>query len=221
MNSDLTVMAGPFKGMHYVENSIGGAYFPKLLGTYEKELEPVLKDLGNTSYERIVNVGAGEGYFTVGLGRMFSKADIIAFEPNFMSCHLLQRMAEMNNVRNRLTIHCQLCDVQSLRRALQPEKQSLVFMDVEGAELFLLDPDQIPELKKAAIVVEIHDNVAPDLGDRIKDRFKSSHTFTEIWQQDRSAADLPYKPAFLTDEYVKLLDEGRGMRMRWFYFKPL
>jgi hypothetical protein len=39
------VVAGPFTGMKYPGKSVGSAYCPKLLGTYELELAEVIDQL--------------------------------------------------------------------------------------------------------------------------------------------------------------------------------
>jgi len=44
--SEGIVLDGPFKGMIYPKNeSFGSAFFPKILGTYEKEISSVIDDL--------------------------------------------------------------------------------------------------------------------------------------------------------------------------------
>jgi hypothetical protein len=37
------VVTGPFQGMRYIYRSVGSSWFPKVLGTYEKELWPVVE----------------------------------------------------------------------------------------------------------------------------------------------------------------------------------
>ncbi|MFZ5437970.1 MAG: hypothetical protein ACOZAK_02865 [Patescibacteria group bacterium] len=59
---DLIVKNGPFKGMQYTEpKSIGSEFFPKLLGSYEKELHSLIKKICSTKYEQIINIGSAEG----------------------------------------------------------------------------------------------------------------------------------------------------------------
>lgn len=218
--SQLQIMSGPFAGLHYVENSTGGAYFPKLLGTYEKELTPYFEELKKVDFKKIVNVGGGEGYFAVGLARAFPKARVDVYEPEFYGCYLMDKMASQNNVRSQLSINAKLCFTNDLQNSLQETVPSLVVMDVEGAELQLLDPDKVPGLLYSHIVVEIHDSVSPDLGTAIINRFAKSHSLTEIWQQDRMLSDMPFKTTFFKKQFLKLMHEGRGSKMRWFYFKP-
>lgn len=220
--TDLSVAAGPFKGMKYVENSTGGAYFPKLLGTYEKELNTKIDEFSAMGFEKIINVGGGEGYFAVGLALKNKNAKVLVFEPGYFGCHLIQKMAEMNQVGNRVEIKAQLCAAEDLEKAIGNSEKTFVFMDVEGAELYLLDPASVPGIKKCHIIVEIHDSV-PGLGDTIQKRFAGTHKLTEIWQEDRIISDLSITTGWkgiLKRQFENLMHEGRGMKMRWFVLEP-
>lgn len=221
--TDLVVIDGPFKGLNYIENSTGGAYFPKLLGIYEKELTGIINEFSKIDFEEVINVGGGEGYFAVGFTLKYKKAKVLAYEPGFYGCYLMQKMAEKNNVINRLSIKAQLCFPEDLKSNIDGNKKTLVFMDVEGAELELLDPIAVPALLNCYIIVEIHDTVSPILGDTIKNRFKSSHKLTEIWQEERTINDVTIKSIwtfFLKKQFEKIIHEGRGNKMRWFVFEP-
>ena len=49
MFTDLTVLNGPMAGLKYPSfSSFGSSLFPKLAGTYENELAPVIKKLNST-----------------------------------------------------------------------------------------------------------------------------------------------------------------------------
>jgi hypothetical protein len=221
--SDLVVLDGPFKGLNYIENSTGGAYFPKLLGIYEKELTAKINEFSNINFDEIINVGGGEGYFAVGFALNYKNANVLAYEPGFYGCYLMQKMAEKNNVMNRMTIKAQLCFPDDLSKSIQPNKKTLVFMDVEGAELELLNPAVVPGLSNCHIMVEIHDTVSPTLGDTIKQRFANTHKFTEIWQEERTIKDITISSVWkslLKKQFEKIIHEGRGNKMRWFVFEP-
>src|SRR4051812_36356723 len=55
-----TVMSGPFRGMRYIRDWVGVAC--KVIGTYERELHPLIAELLTAPYKRVVNVGSAEGY---------------------------------------------------------------------------------------------------------------------------------------------------------------
>ena len=58
--------------------------FSKLLGFYEKELQKVIKNLIKRDCEIAVDVGCAEGYYTVGLARVFKDKEtkVLAYDIN-------------------------------------------------------------------------------------------------------------------------------------------
>ena len=74
------MIEGPFKGVRYIDTAQGSAYIPKLLGIYERELTPQIEDLISLQPVLIVDLGAAEGYYAVGLAMRLKSAQVIAFE---------------------------------------------------------------------------------------------------------------------------------------------
>src|ERR1700683_867887 len=63
-----TVQQGPFRGM-ILSDAVSGSHLPKLLGSYEAELYPVVDVILQRPYRLVIDVGCGEGYYLVGLAR--------------------------------------------------------------------------------------------------------------------------------------------------------
>lgn len=63
------ILSGPFKGLMYPRESVGSAWAPKLLGTYESELSPTIERIVSGGYRSVVDIGAAEGYYAVGLAK--------------------------------------------------------------------------------------------------------------------------------------------------------
>src|SRR5437016_2600251 len=61
------VQSGPFAGMLYVNQAVGSAHVPKLLGSYEAELHEIMRSVLTENYATIVDVGCAEGYYAIGL----------------------------------------------------------------------------------------------------------------------------------------------------------
>lgn len=78
--SDRRVWAGPFAGMLYVDHAIGSRYLPKLIGSYERELRKVIEEIYELRPELVINVGAEESYYAVGLARRLGYGQVVAFE---------------------------------------------------------------------------------------------------------------------------------------------
>ena len=77
----LEVLNGPFKGMKYPEFlSLGSTLIPKLIGSYEAELHPIIDEIIACGYEEIWDVGCAEGYYAVGLALMSPTSKIRAYD---------------------------------------------------------------------------------------------------------------------------------------------
>src|SRR2546423_8930110 len=87
------VQAGPFKGMRYSTDTVGGGYIPKLLGIYERELHAFVRDLAALNIREVINIGAADGYYAVGLARQNPATRVIAFEAEQRGRKLIEQMA--------------------------------------------------------------------------------------------------------------------------------
>jgi hypothetical protein len=69
-NQGTTVLHGPFAGLMYPRDLLlaqADAPIAKLLGTYEQELHPVFEEVIAKQPRTIIDIGAAEGYYAVGL----------------------------------------------------------------------------------------------------------------------------------------------------------
>ena len=217
------VQQGPLAGMHYIDGAIESAYIPKLLGIYERELWPVVASLDATEFRTLVNVGAGEGYYAVGLARRHSDIRVVAFEALEAGRAAIVRMAHLNRVADRIAVRgC--CDLAALQAALHEDPTAIVICDAEGAELDLLRPDVVPELQRARVLVELHDCLRPGISAAMRQRFGASHRLTVFKQQERRAADFPYVTwitRLLPTRYLEwAVNEGRRGPMSWMWMTP-
>lgn len=222
--SPLSVLSGPFAGMEFFpEGAVPAKY---LLGTYESELHRVIETLCRYPFDTIVDVGAGTGYYAVGLALRNPLARIIAFEPERKHRDSIVRTALVNNVETRIDVRG-ACDPMSLADALSPGVRCLLFMDCEGSEGVLLDPVSLPRLKDCHIVVELHDFVDRGIAGRVTERFRNTHSMNEIWSQKRRQGDFPVKlygcvpQAFFKGACLYYMDEQRPEPMRWLFLEPI
>lgn len=222
-HSNGRVISGPFQGMLYGSQAFGSAYYPKILGTYELEIHGLISDLIKVNFDSVINVGAGEGYYAVGLARSSANTRIIAYEMNPEAPAVIYENAKLNDVQERVIIK-DYCSVDDLRQTLDQinpqEKSCLILMDVEGAELDLLKPDLIPALKQCHLLVELHDCYIPGLDDTIISLFQESHKQTRIWSVDRKTKHLPFHSIFLDERLLILTNEFRPKGMSWLYLEP-
>jgi predicted RNA methylase len=211
--------------MWYVPSSVGSSYEPKLLGTYELELARSVQASVRTGFARVVDVGAAEGYYAVGMALAIPGVQVVAFEANPAGRELLCRMADLNGVRDRILVHG-VCDVPALQRWIDPASRTLLIMDVEGAEKKLLDPDLLPALRTVHVIVEIHDYADPEIGDVIRARFRQTHQIEEINVKRRLLGDYPIAVPWLfktaaRGALVNAIDEHRHPDSYWLWMLPV
>jgi hypothetical protein len=187
----LTVQAGPFAGMTFPRFAVGRGELivPQLLGAYELELWPALESIIAAAPETIVDIGASDGYYAVGLARACPASTIYAYEMNFFPARVCRRLARYNGVADRVMMRgeCRIGDLQ----ALEPAGPTFVLSDCEGAEQDLMDPDAVPWLRTCRLVVELHEFAAPGIEETIRARFEPSHDIEVVRSRRRYVADYP------------------------------
>jgi hypothetical protein len=221
----LRVVSGPFRGMPYAIVACASAHSAKLLGTYEKELHAIVSDIQREKFDRIIDIGAAEGYYAVGMARANSNehpgVQVIAYEGQELGRKLLREVAELNSVKS-LDIRG-FCDRAALNSDLSAAARTLIICDVEGYETELLDPAAIPALRDCSVLVELHDTPGTPISDIIRQRFSPSHSITEVVSQERSWRDFPVKNVFarLLPRSIALraMNEARGVQ-KWFWMRP-
>lgn len=185
------VASGPFAGMKFERGAAEGCFIPKLLGCYESELHPYWEGLRRQrSYRTIVDIGAAEGYYAVGLARYFPEALVVARDTNAGSHAMVRDIAQSNGVADRVVTggHFAPADFNDYA-----DQRTLVLCDIEGAEQQLLDPAIAPALRRFDIVVETHDGEAATILDLLVQRFRDSHDIAIVRERMR---DIEFPPGY-------------------------
>lgn len=183
-----TVQRGPFEGMAYpIRHRHGGS---KCLGTYERELHPMVERIIARGYETILNIGCGEGYYAVGLARRMPSATVVAVDYNPAALAACRRLAIANGIHGDRILY-RLEATHELLAELGGS-ETLVLVDVEGAEFRLLDPTAAPRLLQTDILVELHEHASPGIETVVRARFSHSHVIRSIPSEPRrDATDYP------------------------------
>ena len=217
--SGKAVMQGPFKGMRFGPDD-GPSYMPQLLGTYEMELAGTIEDLLAQPFDRLINAGAGIGYFAVGLA-LRTRKEVIAYEGQEDNHPRLGELAGLNEVRD-LIDQRGFCTAESLQCDLEGAAKPLLFMDVESAEEMLLDPQAVPALAKTTILVETHDFLVPHITADLIKRFAKTHQVESILTKQRILANLPKEvPVHIRPLLRTAMREHRGTQQTWLLMTPM
>jgi hypothetical protein len=128
------ILAGPFKGMRYLPIALHSLLLPKLLGTYEAELSPLLEEL-LPQLNFFIDVGCAEGYYVAGMAYRRPQLRSIGVDIDSRVQRCLKELTGLNNLYGRVGF------TSSTAMALAMEGvtgQGLVIVDVDGSEAEVL-----------------------------------------------------------------------------------
>jgi len=193
------VLYGPFRGMKI---DLEGTPLCIFLGTIEKEIHPVFAKLSAFRFDQIINVGATEGYYAVGMALKWPDATVYAFETQEdIYSAKIAKLASDNLVSDRVNIRG-YCSAGDLVNLLTPDKSTLLMLDVEGDEVKLLDPAAINELYRTTILVELHDMLVPGCSRIIEERFQNTHNISKYITRPRTLKDCPLRGWNIINPFV-------------------
>jgi hypothetical protein len=217
------IMNGPFKGLRAPSTGIGPDYYTQLVGVYESTLIPTIETIIARQPRILVNVGAHWGYYALGLAMRCDQSHVVAYEMDRSRADVLRKYRRLNELEKRVRLRG-VCTPESLERDIAESEGAVVIMDVEGAEDALLDPARAPGLRRAEIVVELHEHLVPGVTDRLRTRFADSHSQVLLPYETGSInfqtmGWVPGHPLFrgILD---RMMEEGREAPMSWLHLLP-
>lgn len=185
-----SVRQGPFAGMRLLPLMPGSVFLPVALGTYEREVMPALAALTRSRRVTVLNVGAANGYYAVGLLVAGMAERVVAYESDGGLRDVMERLALRNGVEDRLEVRG-TCGRAELRDGVARPDVGLVLMDIEGGELELLDPELAPRLSRVDLLVEVHPWIRSDLHETLIGRFLPTHEIELIEARVPAIEELP------------------------------
>jgi len=212
------VLHGPFQKMKYPSfMSVGSALYPKLLGSYERELHGIINTLLLNSYTEILDIGCAEGYYAVGLALKFNHTKVYAYDTDETARTLCRQMAVINGIENRITIK-QTCTAKELKNFKFTGK-ALIICDCEGYESQLFNKENIKNLKNCDLLIETHDFIDLNISTNLVDLFSDTHDIQII----KSIDDIEKAKTYIFDETngfdlaikKELYQECRPTIMEW------
>ena len=215
------VFAGPFAGIRLAPHP----FLPHLLGTYERELHDVIESFCGQQWTRIVNVGGGNGFYIAGLGRRVPDAELVVFELTAEARAVITATLERNGLAARATV-LGAAVPSNLEAACAGPGSTLVVMDVEGAEMELIDSVLVPSLRGVTILVETHDVIRAGCRDAITSRLATTHRVRAIATRARTIADFPTAVSptlswMMPAHCLEAVQEWRGGPQEWLLLDPL
>ena len=219
---DNIVIQGVFKGQKFFKDtSVGSSFLPKILGTYEIELEPVWEAIKHRDFEVILDIGCAEGFYACGLAKMFPNSSLYAFDTDLKAQSYCAENAKVNGLSNVLVKS--ECTPKLIAESCY-NKSAFILCDIEGAEKELFSAVEKSFLTKTFILIELHDGVDPTISNYIKARFSDSHHIESFFSTDdihRPRVWSSYNMPQLSPQDLYLaMREKRGHIMEWVLLSP-
>jgi precorrin-6B methylase 2 len=207
------VLAGLFKGMIYPRlESYGSELAPKILGTYEYEIQDKLKTFMDFAPNNVLDIGCAEGYYAVGIGMKLNKSRILAFDVSKKAISLCKNLASRNGVSN--IDYKEKCD-SSYIADFPFQKNDLIICDTEGYEWLLFNETNVQNLRNCNLIIELHNSENHSRANFIN-LFKNTHQI-EIFQYKKridfqcellEGMDMTKKSYILSECRNGILNEG-------------
>lgn len=215
----LTVAGGPFVGMKCIDLSAERPLLPSMLGTYEEEIAPVVEEMIGVGLTRVINVGAGVGYYAVGFARAIREAEIIAFDSDAGNRDRCMQLATLNGVNDRVHMKGS-CDPHELC-AVPADDTTLVMCDVEGYENELFEDSVVDHLRRSYLIIELHDVYRPGTEASLLKRFSATHVPEVIASRKRDPGQYPHLRHLTDAELRTALNEHRDDDdQHWMILRP-
>ncbi len=216
---DYVTRYGPFEGLRLAGDShwSAGDTAIKLLGLYEQDLFPAVRDQIARRPDCIINIGAGDGYYAVGLKRLLPQSHVIAYDIDQRAALSCLQTAQVNNV----AIDAKTAfSVKDLTEAARRYQRVFVVMDCEGCESQLLHSEHPSCFRRMSFLIECHDGSVPHMAARLAAKFDTSHNVDTIREGPRNPHALPELDEFGSFEKALICCEFRGKTMTWLYATP-
>jgi hypothetical protein len=177
------VLAGPFKGLKYPSvKAFGSAIYPKIVGSYESFLNPVIEKAIEMEFSDVIQIGSAEGYFTIGLSMRMPNSRIRSYEIDSKARKYQQAMAEYNGIGSQLEI-LELCTEKTLAEA-KFDRSGLVICDCEGCEKTMFSLVNKENLKNWYLIIETHSMNDLTIPEVLRKHFSETHEIKTILSED-------------------------------------
>ena len=217
------VQNGPFKGMYipwdttWSYNHIG----QMILGIYEPTVINFLLNERFKNRDILIDIGAADGYYPIGLSMCGRIKQAIAFEINAKSRKAIASNALTNKVADKVIIKGQ-ANAEELIKLGGLLNRSVILIDIEGCEFSLLDSSLMKVLRNSVLIIEIHHWIQ-DFEVEFNALIDRSSAYFEAY----FLPDIPHEPSYFRqidhwpdDNRALITSEGRPSKMRFLALTP-
>lgn len=168
---------GPFSGIKIPSVLSNMLTVSEILGLYESALHPIFSKLLNNNIENIILVGGNNGYYAAGINYILSPKKISIFESEIKFHNVINSWF----IENKMSNYLLLGEANGNEFNKINTKIDFIFMDCEGFEIELLNPELFLWQQKTEILLELHPFYVENLISELVKRFKKTHVVELIY----------------------------------------
>ena len=215
------VTCGLFAGLILPDDQLRGDddRGSKILGLYEKELEPALKDVVRWEPDVVVNIGCADGFYALGLARLIPNAKVIAYDIDERAQKICEQGRQLNNIKGAFEIRG-YCSAEELQNIIQISKRPFALVDCEGGERELLLSRHY-DFSNVSMIVECHDFLDRSITSRLINKFSKTHSIELIEQGGRNPFEFEITKGWAESDLWLIVSERRPEQMHWLSLRPL
>ena len=154
------VGGGKFKGLKltFKTNTSAGVLGLKVLGLYEKEIIDYI--CSQKKFNTLINLGAGDGYYPLGLLKANQISKAICFEMSEKGRNSILENSILNGASKRIEVFGKATG-HTVSEVIGKEKKgrTLLICDIEGGEFEYFKEKEFFNTKDCMWIIELHDRV--------------------------------------------------------------
>ena len=215
-NGLITIPVGVFKGIKYWANN--PHFFTGIgYGVYEPQMQQLIEGMGDGKrFKNFINVGCAEGTYVVGLLKRWPHIKAEAYDILPDRVEMTRQLATLNGIDLQRLKTGGLFDFNDEK--MYPQERTLFLIDIEGCEAEL--PQHLDKFKKHDLLIEAHEDMAPDITNTLCKAFAKTHEQTVLGYADldfiKKNIDLSQ---FNAAECANLMFCNRAIPETFMYFK--
>jgi len=227
-DTNFCVIRGPFSGMNWGAHAMWGScdLGNQLLGFYEEQITKCLEIFSNEfGFSRLVDIGAGDGYFVTGVLHSKLFTEVIAFEASEPQQQIINKNLISNGINENFILQGIASEgfLSNLeKKGLQDFTKCVFLIDVEGAEFEILSRENLVKMRHSPIVVEIHNyrGKNKEAEEVLIELLRETHSLVKIEMGSRNLDGIPEISSMNDSDRWLMCSEGRPENMEWFILLP-
>ena len=218
------VKHGPFKGMRLSSKRWWGGrdLGSQCLGLYEKEILDVIETMPVAGCNTFIDIGAADGYYAIGMLLSGKAQHAVCFESSDLGRSTILENWKLNGRPGTLTCYADATPSSLARLSPAELEDSMVLIDIEGAEFMVLSDAVLSLLSKSEVMIEIH-NWVDNFAEQYAALLASLHKWFQvsaIERAERATFHLAELRDFTDDNRALLTSESRPCVMRFLRLSP-